>query len=64
MAWSLRDMADVLEAEEELKTLADTVATDDYFQDLMFRVTRDTEAARKARYFRMLARKWRQTERG
>lgn len=62
MSWSLRDTADAIEAEEVLKTLPDHLSTDDLFQDLVLRMTRDEEVARKARHSRMRERQWRLTE--
>lgn len=62
MAWSLRDTAEVIEAEEEVKELADDTDTDDRFLYLMNVILKDEDKARQAMYFRIRARKWRQTE--
>lgn len=62
MAWSLHDTAQVIEAEERLKTLADVSENDDLYHRLMERVTGDPEQARLALYHRIRERKWRQTE--
>jgi len=62
VAWSLRDTARCLEAEEELKTLPNTEDTDDVFYDLVLVIERDEEKARKALYHKVLNRRWAQTE--